>query len=197
MRKKNITISDIAAKTGYSKTTVSFAFNWPNRISEEAVEKILACAKELGYHGSGDPDTSNRYKTICILVPETIEFGNVPLWAKSVYEIYEVCARRGFMMSMIDQSRMNDSFFVRSSVVDAFMAFTPELSTLLLDTARRRGIPVVSINIDIIEGTEDEKSQARISNSLACLNMMMDLISDGNIREMAPEGSFSLLESNI
>ncbi|MBR5099518.1 MAG: LacI family DNA-binding transcriptional regulator [Spirochaetales bacterium] len=197
MRKKNITISDIAAKTGYSKTTVSFAFNWPNRISEEAVEKILACAKELGYHGSGDPDTSNRYKTICILVPETIEFGNVPLWAKSVYEIYEVCARRGFMMSMIDQSRMNDSFFVRSSVVDAFMAFTPELSTLLLDTARRRGIPVVSINIDINEGTEDEKSQARISNSLACLNMMMDLISDGNIREMAPEGSFSLLESNI
>ena len=100
-------------------------------------------------------------------------------------------------MSMIDQSRMNDSFFVRSSVVDAFMAFTPELSTLLLDTARRRGIPVVSINIDINEGTEDEKSQARISNSLACLNMMMDLISDGNIREMAPEGSFSLLESNI
>ena len=197
MRKKNITISDIAAKTGYSKTTVSFAFNWPNRISEEAVEKILACAKELGYHGSGDPDTSNRYKTICILVPETIEFGNVPLWAKSVYEIYEVCARRGFMMSMIDQSRMNDSFFVRSSVVDAFMAFTPELSTLLLDTARRRGIPVVSINIDINEGTEDEKSQARISNSLACLNMMMDLISDGNIRETAPEGSFSLLESNI
>ena len=197
MRKKNITISDIAAKTGYSKTTVSFAFNWPNRISEEAVEKILACAKELGYHGSGDPDTSNRYKTICILVPETIEFGNVPLWAKSVSEIYEVCARRGFMMSMIDQSRMNDSFFVRSSVVDAFMAFTPELSTLLLDTARRRGIPVVSINIDINEGTEDEKSQARISNSLACLNMMMDIISDGNIREMAPEGSFSLLESNI
>ena len=197
MRKKNITISDIAAKTGYSKTTVSFAFNWPNRISEEAVEKILACAKELGYHGSGDPDTSNRYKTICILVPETIEFGNVPLWAKSVYEIYKVCARRGFMMSMIDQSRMNDSFFVRSSVVDAFMAFTPELSTLLLDTARRRGIPVVSINIDINEGTEDEKSQARISNSLACLNMMMDLISDGNIRETAPEGSFSLLESNI
>lgn len=197
MRKKNITISDIAAKTGYSKTTVSFAFNWPNRISEEAVEKILACAKELGYHGSGDPDTSNRYKTICILVPETIEFGTVPLWAKSVYEIYKVCARRGFMMSMIDQSRMNDSFFVRSSVVDAFMAFTPELSTLLLDTARRRGIPVVSINIDINEGTEDEKSQARINNSLACLNMMMDLISDGNIREMAPEGSFSLLESNI
>lgn len=197
MRKKNITISDIAAKTGYSKTTVSFAFNWPNRISEEAVEKILACAKELGYHGSGDPDTSNRYKTICILVPETIEFGTVPLWAKSVYEIYKVCARRGFMMSMIDQSRMNDSFFVRSSVVDAFMAFTPELSTLLLDTARRRGIPVVSINIDINEGTEDEKSQAKISNSLACLNMMMDLISDGNIREMAPEGSFSLLESNI
>ena len=103
MRKKNITISDIAAKTGYSKTTVSFAFNWPNRISAEAVEKILACAKELGYHGSGDLDTSNRFKTICILVPELSEYGNIPVWARSVYEMYKVCARRGFLLSMIDQ----------------------------------------------------------------------------------------------
>ena len=197
MRKKNITISDIAAKTGYSKTTVSFAFNWPNRISAEAVEKIHACAKELGYHGSGDPDTTNRYKTICILVPETIEFGAAPIWARSVYEIYKVCATRGLMMSMIDQSRMNDSFFVRTSAVDAFMAFTPELSTLLLDTARRRGIPLISVNIDIQEGTEEEKAIARKNNSLACLNMLMDIINEGNIKEMAPEGSFSLFEDNI
>ena len=197
MRKKNITISDIAAKTGYSKTTVSFAFNWPNRISAEAVEKILACAKELGYHGSGDLDTSNRYKTICILVPEVIEYGTSPIWGRAVYEIYKVCATRGFMMSLINQSRMNDSFFLRTSAVDAFMAFTPELSTILLDTARRRSIPLVCINIDIQDGTDEEKAAARISNSLACLNMVMEIINDGNINEMAPEGSFSLLESNI
>ncbi|MBP5161422.1 MAG: LacI family DNA-binding transcriptional regulator [Spirochaetales bacterium] len=197
MRKKNITISDIAAKTGYSKTTVSFAFNWPNRISAEAVDKILACAKELGYHGSGDPDTSNRYKTICVLVPELAEYGNVPVWARAVYEIYKVCAKRGFMMSMIDQSRTNDSFFVRTSAVDAFMSFIPELSSLLLDTARRRGIPVVNVNYLLTEGTEEEKANARIDNSIACLNMLMDIIREGKVLEMAPEGSYTLFEDNI
>lgn len=197
MRKKNITISDIAAKTGYSKTTVSFAFNWPNRISAEAVEKILACAKELGYHGSGDPDTSNRFKTICILVPELSEYGNVPVWARSVYEMYKVCAKCGFLLSMIDQSRMNDSFFVKSSAVDAFMSFTPDLGSLLLDNARRRGIPVVSINIDALDCPEEEKYNRRISNSLACLNMVMDLIVNGSVSEMAQEGAYYLFESNI
>ena len=72
MRKKSVTISDIAEKTGYSKTTVSFAFNWPNRISTEAVNKVLKCARELGYQGGSDllQDSANRFKTVCVLIPE-------------------------------------------------------------------------------------------------------------------------------
>jgi len=191
MRKKTITISDIAAKTGYSKTTVSFAFNWPNRISSAAVDKIMACAKELGYHGSGEVDSSNRYKTICILVPEITEFGVVPVWARSVYEIYKVCASRGFMMSMISQTRMDDPFFVKSSAVDAFMSFTSDLSTLLIETARRRGIPVIGININ-----PDMPEDRRVANSLACLNLMIDLIRDGKTSAEVPSGTYLFLETN-
>ena len=191
MRKKTVTISDIAAKTGYSKTTVSFAFNWPNRISAAAVEKIMACAKELGYHGSGDSDSSSRYKTICILVPENTEFGVVPVWARSVYEIYKVCARSGFMMSMIAQSRMDDPFFAKSSAVDAYMTFTKDISELLLDSARRRGIPIVAVNIG--EGLSEDD---RRSNSMACLNMLIDLIKEGSIREPAPESAYTFFEAN-
>ena len=44
MKTKRITITDIAEKSGYSKTAVSFAFNCPSRISREACEKILAVA---------------------------------------------------------------------------------------------------------------------------------------------------------
>ena len=47
MSEKRITIADIAKKSGYSKTAVSFAFNNPERISRDAVEKILKVAKEL------------------------------------------------------------------------------------------------------------------------------------------------------
>ena len=45
MKDKRITIADIAKKSGYSKTSVSFAFNCPERISATAVEKILETAK--------------------------------------------------------------------------------------------------------------------------------------------------------
>ena len=191
MRKKTVTISDIAAKTGYSKTTVSFAFNWPNRISAAAVEKIMACAKELGYHGSGDSDSSSRYKTICILVPENTEFGVIPVWARSVYEIYKVCARNGFMMSMIAQSRMDDPFFVKSSAVDAFMSFTSDVSPLLTESAKRRGIPVIGINIG-----PDVPEDRRAVNAIACLNLMMDLIRVGKIVSEVPSGSYLFLETN-
>lgn len=191
MRKKNVTISDIAARTGYSKTTVSFAFNWPNRISAAAVEKIMACANELGYHGSGDQDAANRYKTICVLVPEMKEHGVVPVWARSVYAIYTICSTRGFMLSMINQSRMDDQFFVRTSAVDAFMTFTDNVSELLLDTAKRRGIPVVTVNINP-SLSEDE----RHANSVACLNMLIDLVKDGAVSTQAPDGAYLLFEAN-
>ena len=191
MRKKNITISDIAAKTGYSKTTVSFAFNWPNRISAAAVEKIMACAKELGYHGSGEQDSTNRYKTICILVPETVEFGVVPYWARSVYEIYRLCANRGFMMSLICQTRMDDQFFVKTSAVDAFVAFTSEFSNLLVETARKRGIPVIGININA-----DMPEARRSANSVACLNYLINLILDDKVSEELSSDSYLFLENN-
>ena len=151
----------------------------------------MACAKELGYHGSGEADSANRYKTICILVPEFTEFGVVPIWARSVYEIYKVCASRGFMMSMISQARMDDPFFVRSSAVDAFMSFTPDLSNLLLDTAKRRGIPVIGINIG-----PDVPEDKRTVNSLACLNLMMELIRDGRTSSEVPSDAYLFLETN-
>ena len=191
MRKKTITISDIAAKTGYSKTTVSFAFNWPNRISAAAVEKIMACAKELGYHGSGEADSSNRYKTICILVPEIREYGVSPIWGHAVYEIYKVCARSGFMMSLIDQSRMDDQFFVKSSAVDAFMSFTSNPSSLLLDTAKRRGIPVIGINIG-----PDASPEKRCENAVASVNLMIELIRDGKTSTEVPSDTYLFLETN-
>ena len=192
MRKKNITISDIAARTGYSKTTVSFAFNWPNRISAAAVEKILTCANELGYHGSGDSDSANRYKNICVLVPEVAEAGAVPLWAKSVYAIYKICSVRGLMLSLINHSRMDDPFFAKTSAVDAYMVFSGEdVSELLRENARRRGIPIISVNIDP-SLTEDQCRE----NSVACLNMLIDLIKEGSFTVEAPAGAYLLFDAN-
>ena len=71
---KKTTISDIARETGYSKTTVSFAFNSPSRISQEARDKILEVAKRLEY--TPDPMARNfslgRHKSIGFLLPQSL-----------------------------------------------------------------------------------------------------------------------------
>lgn len=192
MRKKGITISDIAEKTGYSKTTVSFAFNWPNRISAEAVAKILKCADEMGYHGSGDStqDPANRYKTICLFIPETKPSGNGPVWARSMMKLYMLCAEHGFMLSLMDEKHMADSYFQRASAVDAYMLFCPTvIEESFLDVAKKRHIPVIGINIDVPEPD-------MVKNTEACADLLFQLIRDNNVSEAAPEGSFKFFEMN-
>ena len=192
MRKKGITISDIAEKTGYSKTTVSFAFNWPNRISAEAVEKIMKCAKELGYHGSGDQGQDvNRFKTICLLIPETPANGRGPVWARSMMSLYLLCAERGYMLSLIDEKRMSDNYFQRSSAVDAFMVFCPtDVEPSFLESARKRHIPVLGINLDASE-------QDMVDNTKACAELAFQVIETKTAPKTESESAFSFFEANI
>ena len=87
-----ITIKDIAAKAGVSKTAVSFAFNKPDQLSEATLQRILAVADELGY--TPDPVASNlkTRQTGCIglLVPQPLPLiaRNPHMLAKAVIIIF-------------------------------------------------------------------------------------------------------------
>ena len=50
MAKKNITFADIAAYTGFSKTTISRYFNNPDSLTVKNQEKIANALKVLDYH---------------------------------------------------------------------------------------------------------------------------------------------------
>ena len=69
-----VTIKDLAEKAGVSKTSVSFAFNNPARISKETYNKIMAIAQEIGY--SPDPVArilaTKQTQTIGLLFPQSI-----------------------------------------------------------------------------------------------------------------------------
>ncbi len=198
MRKKNVTISDIAEKTGYSKTTVSFAFNWPNRISAEAVERIMQCANELGYQGGNDilQDSANRYKSICVLVPEFKSTNPVPIWANPMYHLYLQCANHGFMFSLIDQRRSADAFFAKYSAVDAFMVLDSGVEPSFLEIAKKRHIPVVSVNLNVSGDDEEEKKQKRIDNAQQCLWMLFSLIRNGELTTMPSEDAYTFFSKN-
>ena len=50
MKKKNVTVTDIARETGYSVMTVSRAFNNPDKVSHGTLARILEKAEELDFH---------------------------------------------------------------------------------------------------------------------------------------------------
>lgn len=184
MRKKNVTITDIAEKTGYSKTTVSFAFNWPNRISSSAVSKIIECAKELGYQSDNEQllEPSNRYKTICVIVPDINDVkGSTPIWAKAVLGIYKECATQGFMFSMIDQKRTTDSFFLKYAAVDAFMLLDDRIEPVFFEFAQKRRIPVIRINTYAPELVEIDLMLQIEKNAIDCAGMLFELVRNGQV----------------
>ncbi len=196
MRKKGVTISDIAERTGYSKTTVSFAFNWPNRISADAVSKILQCAKDLGYRvNAGQVDNETRYKTICIILSDATEVSSAPIWARSVMRIYRLCAERGFMLSLIDEKRMSDIHFARTCVVDAFMVFCPtEIDPFFLDAVRKRRIPFIGINNEPEADNDDDKKARRVENAAYCANLIFDVIAKKSIAVDEDSDAISFFE---
>ena len=55
--RSRLTLADVAASLGVSRTTVSNAFNRPEQLSKELREEILSRSRELGYYG---PDTMAR-----------------------------------------------------------------------------------------------------------------------------------------
>ncbi len=198
MKKKGVTISDIAEKTGYSKTTVSFAFNWPNRISAETVKKIHQCAKELGYRsGTGSFNVDNRYKTICLVIPDNAKVGCCPEWARSSMRIYNMCAERGFMLSLIDEKRTSDLHFARTCAVDALMFFCPtNLDILFMDTIKKRNIPTIGIDLEP-DCAPEEKEEKRIENAQFCANVLFDLIITRKVPLIDDSRAFSFFEPNL
>ena len=140
MKVKRTTIQDIADKTGYSKTAVSFAFNSPSRISKEAVEAILKAAEELDY--IPDPMARNfslgKHMSLGFLLPQRVEYTLMnPYMQEVIRGIAEVCQEHGYMLTLIPP--------LHSSVIEAVKNATAEGEEpmkILVDGGIRSGVEV-------------------------------------------------------
>lgn len=143
------TINDIARISGYSKTSVSFAFNDPKRISEKARARILKVADELGY--IPDPVARNltrgRHGTIGLLLPENISvaFLNSHL-SQIVQGIGEVCEREGHSLTLIPPVRESLLEGIRSAAVDGLITIGLEPGMDAVELMRQRHLPFVTID---------------------------------------------------
>ncbi len=152
---RRITIDDIAKKAGVSKTSVSFAFNNPDRLSESTLTHILKVAEELGY--TPDPIASNlktrRTGCIGLLLPQAI-----PLVAQNPHNfefiegIGEVCNEVGVSLMLVPPLKGNLNRAIGRAAVDGFITLGLEPFRQTVRVLRQRGIPFVMVDSEPIDG---------------------------------------------
>jgi DNA-binding LacI/PurR family transcriptional regulator len=144
-----VTIKDIARISGYSKTTVSFAFNDPSRIGKDTHRKIIHIAEELGY--IPDPVARNltlrRHGTIGLLLPEVISYAFFnPYMSQIVQGIGEVCERVNHSLTLIPPISESLMEGIRRAAVDGLITMGLEPGMEAVEFINRRHLPFVAID---------------------------------------------------
>jgi alanine racemase len=149
-----VTIKDIAERAGVSKTTVSFAFNDPSRISAETYKRVMAIVTELGY--VPDPVartlTTKRLGAIGLLLPQPIQEALAnPYLCEIIRGIGEVCEERELALTMLPPVKGRIVEAARRAAVDALLTIGVGPGSEVTDILERRHLPFVTI-----DGAESE-----------------------------------------
>jgi alanine racemase len=165
---KKVGINDIAQKAGVSKTTVSFAFNNPERLPAQTVKRIIEVAEELGY--SPDPVarsmSTGHTGTIGVLIPQSIpDVIRNPFFPEFIEGIGEICTREGLSLMIVPPLKGSMKRAIENAAVDGFITLGLEEYKATMVVLRQRGVPFVTVDSDPIEGIPavniDDESGAR------------------------------------
>ena len=161
MRKRNLTINDIAKELGISKSTVSRALHETHDINPETKKKVLEYAKRHDF----SPDAlaqglrSRSTKTIGVIVPAY----NIPFYSSAICGIQDYAMKMGYNV-MVCHS--NEQYEIEIKNVEALLNANVEgiIISVSRDTEqnehirklKRKGIPLVLFN-RVIEDFKAEK----------------------------------------
>lgn len=177
------TINDIARQAGVSKTTVSFAFNNPSKISKETFARIMAIANELGYVPDPVARTLAMRQTgsIGLLLPQSIQevFLN-PYISEVLRGIGYVCDKEGLSLSLLTPLKGVLTQTIRNAAVDGIITLGIGPGMSVLELFNQRNLPFVTIdggfsNNFINIGIDDEKAS----------EILMDTVLDQGHRNIA------------
>lgn len=176
-----VTIDDIAQKAGVSKTSVSFAFNNPDRLSEATLSRILSVAEELGY--SPDPLASNlktrRTGCIGILVPQTIPLvARNPHMFEFIEGIGQTCHETGYSLMMVPPLKGSVRRAIVRAAVDGFVTLGLEPYGKTMTVLFQRGVPFVMSDSEPV----DKISCVNVDNALGAETAMRYVLERGHRR---------------
>lgn len=149
--RSQLTIRDLAAKLGVSKTTVSNAFSRPDQLSAELRNRVLEAAREIGYAG---PDAmarmlrTRRAGAIGVILPESLPFAlEDPVAGELFKGIADACEERRLGLLVVPGGvHAADPSTVGQVAVDGFIAYALPRGSRRLEAALARNVPTVVVD---------------------------------------------------
>src|SRR4051812_46155482 len=150
-----ITLADVAARIGVSRTTVSNAYNRPDQLSPKLREKVLAAATELGYDGPNPMARGLRRGQAGSLglvfdAPLSYAFTDpaATLFLTGMATGLEEHGAALSIIPRIPEGAERSAELVRSALVDGYMMFCTAADDPRYAAVRARGLPFVLVEYD-------------------------------------------------
>jgi DNA-binding LacI/PurR family transcriptional regulator len=156
-RPGRVTLQTVADAVGVSRTTVSNAYNRPERLAGDLRERILAAAAELGYAGP-DPAArrlrSGRREAVGLLFAEELSYAFTdPAAVLLLRGIARATEAEGLSVLLVPGLHGRGGVSaVSSAVVDAFCVYSMPEERADVQAALARGLPLVVVDEPRIDG---------------------------------------------
>lgn len=151
MTKQRITISDVAKKAGVSPTAVSFAFNKPQQLGKETLERIFEAARELGYAANPYARAlhSGSIGSLGILVPQSISsiFSN-PFFSAFMQGMGVICDEKGIGLLTLAVQENELENAIAKAPVDGFVLVGLNEDHAEVAPLIKRNVPTVIVDGD-------------------------------------------------
>jgi DNA-binding LacI/PurR family transcriptional regulator len=151
IKKRNLTLKDLALSLNTSTATISNAFNRPDQLSAKRREKILAACKELGYDGPNKAAQilrKGKSNIIALVLTDSIEYMVTdPVASSFIQGVTRVLKQKQKHLLLY----AGDSESIRDVIdfVDGFICYGAPRNTNLISQVSIQHKPVVTVDYNL------------------------------------------------
>lgn len=151
-RHPRVTLQSVADAVGVSRTTVSNAYNRPERLSRKVMEQVLAAAQELGYSGP-DPVARNLRtglrSAVGLVLTDSLPFAFQDEAAMGFLRgLAQACetAHTSLLLIPVTPERDGGAAQVEQAAVSSMIVYAVPDDAPYIQAALRKRIPVVVVD---------------------------------------------------